>query len=267
MRGAYPWQASIRLEQADNSSLHFCGASVVGHHWLLTAAHCINVYMELLPELFHVVVGDHRRRIAEGSEQVVDIDSIVKHEGFDAKTVDNDIALIKTKQKILFNEWVQPVCLPGLHFAYAAGTPGFISGWGSTEKVVPDLSFGRTKGQPRDSPEVLQAARVPLVGRAECNAANRYQGLVTSNMFCAGYLDGGIDSCQGDSGGPLVVVKRKQKTGQDKFVLAGITSWGVGCAAPNFPGVYTKVANYENWIHAKIKAHRKTNFLDIVEFL
>ena len=86
-------------------------------------------------------------------------------------------------------------------------------------------------------------------------------------MFCAGYLDGGIDSCQGDSGGPLVVVKRKQKTSQDKFVLAGITSWGVGCAAPNFPGVYTKVANYENWIHAKINAHRKSNFLDVVEFL
>ncbi|XP_057375239.1 trypsin Blo t 3-like [Daphnia carinata] len=41
-----------------------------------------------------------------------------------------------------------------------------------------------------------------------------------------------------DSGGPLLV----------DGVLAGITSYGRGCADPNYAGVYTRVSNYVGWI-------------------
>lgn len=268
VRGAYPWQVSIRFEQADNATLHFCGGSIIGHHWIVTAAHCINVYLEVLPELFHVVVGDHRRGHEEGSEQVVDIELVIKHESYDANKINNDIALIKTKQKINFNEYVQPVCLPGPDFPYTPGTPGFISGWGSTRKVIPDLGL-RAHQQHRNSPNVLQAARVPIVNRIACNDKEHYQGMITQNMICAGFLAGGIDSCQGDSGGPLVIHRQNVKTGEQSFVLAGITSWGVGCAAPNYPGVYTRVANYADWIHNKINDHRKGGRAakDEVEFI
>jgi secreted trypsin-like serine protease len=56
-------------------------------------------------------------------------------------------------------------------------------------------------------------------------------------------VEGGKDSCSGDSGGPLMV---KHSTG--RYMLAGITSWGIGCARPNLPGMYTRAANYADWI-------------------
>jgi secreted trypsin-like serine protease len=50
------------------------------------------------------------------------------------------------------------------------------------------------------------------------------------------------DSCQGDSGGPLVAKV------QGKFVQVGVVSWGHSCADGVFPGVYTKVSSYKDWI-------------------
>jgi secreted trypsin-like serine protease len=32
------------------------------------------------------------------------------------------------------------------------------------------------------------------------------------------------------------------------WVLAGITSYGIGCALPNHAGVYTRVSTYIDWI-------------------
>lgn len=67
------------------------------------------------------------------------------------------------------------------------------------------------------------------------------------SAFCAGYLEGGIDSCQGDSGGPLVCQENdgKSKERWDNewdiegiYYLAGVISWGDGCAQRNQPGIY-----------------------------
>lgn len=51
---------------------------------------------------------------------------------------------------------------------------------------------------------------------------------------------------QGDSGGPFMCSLDKTK---DTWFVAGIVSWGVACAYPNVPGVYTNVPGYMDWIH------------------
>ena len=91
-------------------------------------------------------------------------------------------------------------------------------------------------------PDKLQWVEVPLVTNAQCfQNYNGYIG-ITSSMICAGYPEGGKDSCQGDSGGPLICNEG------GKAVLTGVVSVGLGCAAPNFPGIYSRVTAVLNWI-------------------
>ena len=85
-------------------------------------------------------------------------------------------------------------------------------------------------------------------------ANKRKEIIYKETMFCAGDERGGVDSCQGDSGGPLVI-PNLGKFGQTTYHLAGLVSWGIGCAKAGLPGVYTKVSNYIDWIEERMQFH------------
>ncbi|XP_040217616.1 trypsin-like isoform X1 [Rana temporaria] len=209
--GAYsqPWQVSL------NSGYHFCGGSLINSLWVVSAAHCYQSSMQ-------VRLGEHNIAVNEGTEQFINSAKVIRNAAYNSRTLDNDIMLVKLASPATLNSYVKSVPLPG--GCAAAGTNCVISGWGNT------LSSGTSM------PNLLQCVNAPILTSAQCS--NAYPGEITGNMICVGYLEGGKDSCQGDSGGPVVC------NGQ----LQGIVSWGYGCALRNYPGVYTKVCNYNSWI-------------------
>lgn len=221
--GTYPWMVS--LQSKDGS--HFCGASLLDKQWVLTAAHCVE---RESAEGMQVVVADYNTQQADDGEVKANVEAIYIHQQYGD---DHDIAVLKLATEV--DKTLVNAASNTFIDALAVSTPLTVIGWGNTS----------TTGE--SFPEILQQVEVPLFDHQTCTTA--YAGVgqtVTNNMICAGLAAGGKDSCQGDSGGPLVV----ESAGS--WVQVGVVSFGEGCAQANFPGVYTRVGNYIDWI-AQVK--------------
>ena len=96
---------------------------------------------------------------------------------------------------------------------------------------------------------------MPLVTNQNCIHPPFYE--VTSNMVCAGLKEGGKDSCSNDSGGPLVVPRSSSDA---SAIIYGIVSFGGGCAQPDQPGVYARVAKYLDWIQRHMNSKYQYHF-------
>jgi len=249
LKGGYPYQVSFELDSwMFGKRQHICGATVVSSKWVITAAHCIVAGPKAAS--YKVVVGRQSLKKFDAKTKRLNVKRVIVHPKWTGDYEDemsNDIALIELRTPISFNEFVQPACLPdevstnpaGL---YQPGTPALISGWGEMDPKAPE------EEKPGRAPKILRAAAVPFIDWNACKNANfLYQEMVTETMTCAGYMTGGIDGCQGDSGGPLV------KIVDGKATLLGVVSWGIGCAQPNNPGIYTNVAFELKWIRQYIK--------------
>lgn len=74
---------------------------------------------------------------------------------------------------------------------------------------------------------------------------------IGATKLCARDLADKVDACQGDSGGPLMT-KRIASDGSERWFLVGVVSFGYKCAIPGFPGVYTRVTEYEEWVRRTV---------------
>ncbi|XP_060702779.1 suppressor of tumorigenicity 14 protein-like [Hemiscyllium ocellatum] len=225
--GEWPWQVSLHLKNKGN----VCGASVISNRWLVSAAHCFQDARDIKysdPNIWVAYLGLHVQ--LQLNEQVVmgNIKQIIVHESYSPQTFDNDIALLELSSPVTFSSVIQPICLPVASHNFPVGKTVTVTGWGRLKEGGPEAT-------------VLQQADLRIIKNQVCNKF--LSTVVTSRMLCAGFLSGGIDACQGDSGGPLSSVESN-----GKVFLAGIVSWGDGCARRNKPGVYTKAEKFREWI-------------------
>lgn len=205
-----------------------CGATFLGDKWVLIAAHCVdspNV------SFFKMNVGEYD--LSDGAQNATDIANIYIHPDFNADTINNDIAVV---------ELTESLNIPAVQLADAATTRQFalanstvtVAGWGGRKGYVQE------EGPTADFPDILHKVDLTLLSNEQC--IPRFGTTrITNAMICATSLEQ-KGSCQGDSGGPLVI---DTNTGPQQV---GIVSFGAGCADPDFPGVYTRVSTFLDWI-------------------
>ena len=223
-----PWQVAILYAGTSNTwDAQFCGGTIRDATTIVTAAHCVDGYPA---STFDVLAAT--ATLGNGSGQriaVSDVQVDPAYTGVGGAGSD-DAALLKLSSPITLSSSAQPLPLISASEATAIDSPSDVfttSGWGST------IGYAPTNTSPATSfPTGLRSVSVPFVSDAGCSAYG--SDLDPTTMMCAGAA--GKDSCQGDSGGPLAY-----NTG-GTWRLAGIVSFGDGCASAGYPGVYSEVA-------------------------
>jgi len=231
--GEFPFQVSLRSIGALGST-HFCGGSIIDESWVLTAAHCCAGQSS---RSMHIVAGGIKLNNFENEEENRDVEAIIGHESYSSQDLSNDICLLKLSEPFEWTDFIQPIALPESLQQTPAGTIATITGWGT----LSEGAFGL--------PNVLHKVDIPVISDEDCDNAYAAAGYGTiDSMICAGLPEGGKDSCQGDSGGPFFT------QGEEATVL-GVVSWGIGCARAGYPGVYTEVSYFIDWIMDKMASY------------
>ncbi|XP_050413011.2 transmembrane protease serine 9 [Patella vulgata] len=217
----YPWVVHVI------SGLYQCGGSIIDNRHIVTAAHCLRSGNYLIPaSQVEVGVGSsNKTKLSYYKVQLID-----RHPNYNPSTFDYDIAVLTLQFPLPDdNPCMKPICLPSPGLSIEAGVQCVVAGWGA-----------QIEGSRRGSTS-LQEAVIPIMNQDACSSAYG-DYMMNERKLCAGYSTGGIDACQGDSGGPFMCAKG------DSWVLAGLVSFGNGCARPDNPGVYANVMNLKSWL-------------------
>lgn len=197
-----------------------------------------------------VIVG--RYYLDSNDGEVININSTLPHPDYNDTMVENDIQLHFLERPI-YRDGVQFVTLNSDSSLPCDGANVTVIGWGDTDEGSPGTQESNTQ----------QEIEINIISNEECEKSEgnytaslfglfdfetheSYQGMISDGMLCAS--GAGKDSCQGDSGGPLVL------KGSNGFpdVQVGVVSWGFGCADDDFPGIYTRISHFYDWIVSEV---------------
>ncbi|CAF3375255.1 unnamed protein product [Rotaria sp. Silwood1] len=242
------WGWAVSLQRGGN---HFCGGAIISPLHIITAAHCVTNTTAVIG-FVNVVAGiDVWSQSSSTKAQVRSIVSVFSHPNYNDKSKVNDIAVLRLSQSlnISYGRSTARLCIPRV-----------VSTNTSNDYPVPDstmvaIGWGTLASGATSIPDNLHLQQVTL----NAMSANHPMCIRTINnqqvQFCAAVIGGGKDTCQGDSGGPLMHFESDKR----QWVLAGITSYGVGCGLPNYAGVYARTSVYYGWLRSIVN----DNFIEL----
>ncbi|XP_041989111.1 transmembrane protease serine 9-like, partial [Aricia agestis] len=224
---AYPWTTRLIYHNS-----YGCGSSLINDRYVITAAHCAQGFMWFM---FRVKFGEHNRCEYKKDEYpMIRYITRMYVNNFTITHLTHDLALLKLNKPVQYSHRVRPVCLPKpSHYedSLFVGTMATVAGWGA-------MSEGGNWSC------TLREAQLPVLSNYECKNTKYNESKIQEGHLCAGYPNTAhVDGCTGDSGGPLIAENKDHA-----YDLIGVVSFGYGCARKGFPGVYTRITKYLDWI-------------------
>ncbi|XP_067882940.1 haptoglobin-like isoform X2 [Heterodontus francisci] len=234
VHGDSPWSVRLQYQDEDLSN-----GALIDHHWVLTSAHALHAHKkeELLAHL-KVYLGVEDERAIKATT-AMHVEDVVWHSRLrDAVEYRNDLALVKLKEEVSYNNHIMPICLPE-HDYTEQGQVGFVAGWGKGETEAPAAH--------------LRYVALPVANTTECQAyfaENHPQFFPDDfpNMFCTEPSATSNNVCKGDWGAAFAVVEN------GTYYVDGILSYDGPCATEKY-GVYTDVFDHLDWIKNTIASH------------
>ncbi|XP_066258875.1 venom protease-like [Euwallacea similis] len=242
--GEFPWIVALGYQNTKNPSQPrwLCGGSLITYKHVLTAAHCVanrkDLYLARVGELDLYDDADGARP--------TDI-PLVKakiHENYSAQKFINDIAILTLGRSTEGFDSVWPICLPwqtNIRTINLLTKSAFVAGWGNLYFNGPSSS-------------ILQYVQIPIMDNSQCARAYGNQTTIDGTILCAGFPNGLKDACKGDSGGPFMhgIIENRNNQRLINFYQVGVVSYGFRCAEAGYPGVYTRVTSFLDWIGKNI---------------